>query len=341
MSAASNGRRLSATGGFDIRVVAPAWTEDLPIFASGDYLSSVATESGWLGGFTDERLRLGLPFVRGRKIAFSYAQFQTAVLDLGEAPDHGAEQAFLEAATRFLGREGVQLIVVPPTHALFDACPKGSICAPFGSYVVDLSPPEDALWGAVHPKHRNVIRKAQAEGVLIERGPDAADLCWEMLSETMGRSRMAFMGRDAFVRLVDGLGEHIELFVAKKEGALQACAAIPFSRHAAYYLYGGSAPEPSLGSSNLLHWEAMRHFKSLGVRRYDFVGARLSVEQGTKLEGIQRFKSRFGGELVKGYLFKTPLSRPAYAAYRLLRTLRDGPGGDIIDQELRSRKGPR
>jgi lipid II:glycine glycyltransferase (peptidoglycan interpeptide bridge formation enzyme) len=50
----------------------------------------------------------------------------------------------------------------------------------------------------------------------------------------------------------------------------------------------------ALGSSNLLQWEIIKKLKSLGVREYDFVGGRVEVPKGSKLEGIQRFKQRFG-----------------------------------------------
>ena len=70
-------------------------------------------------------------------------------------------------------------------------------------------------------------------------------------------------------------------------------------------MYGGSVEKPYSGSLNLLQFEAMKFLQSRGVREYDLVGARIKVEQGSKYEGIQRFKSRFGARLVQGYAFRT------------------------------------
>ena len=61
-------------------------------------------------------------------------------------------------------------------------------------------------------------------------------------------------------------------------------------------MYGGSIEKPHTGAMNLLHWECIKYFKSKGVKKYDFVGARDSVDEDSKIKGIQRFKERFGGE---------------------------------------------
>ena len=85
---------------------------------------------------------------------------------------------------------------------------------------------------------------------------------------------------------------------------------------------------------NLLHWEAIKYFKEKGIKRYDFVGARISPEKGSKLEGIQRFKSRFGPTLKRGYLWKkniNPLKTNLYNFLVLIKTL--NCKGDVVDQE--------
>ena len=86
---------------------------------------------------------------------------------------------------------------------------------------------------------------------------------------------------------------------------------------------------------NLLHWSAMKLMKERGVKYYDFVGARINPDEGSKYEGIQRFKSRFGGELKKGYLWKMPLNKFKYKLFCWLVAAKQGRNycGDVIDQE--------
>jgi len=106
---------------------------------------------------------------------------------------------------------------------------------------------------------------------------------------------------------------------------------IPFSQHSAYYAYGGSAVHPLSGATNLLQWEAIRCFRSLGVKRYDFCGVRINPEAGSKAAGLMMYKERFGGHLVHGYMWRSSLRPIRAAVYRFaVRLLR---GGDIVDQE--------
>ena len=96
-------------------------------------------------------------------------------------------------------------------------------------------------------------------------------------------------------------------------------------------MHGGSIPKPQAGSTNLLQWEAIRLFRRLGVRQYDFVGARTDPKKGSKIEGIMRFKRRFGGQLIQGYMWKYPFRPFKYYLYSLAARVRSG--GDYVDQE--------
>jgi len=82
---------------------------------------------------------------------------------------------------------------------------------------------------------------------------------------------------------------------------------------------------------NLLQWEAIRQFRNMGVNRYDFCGARIHPEKGSKQAGLAMFKERFGAQLSQGYIWKCALHPMKFAAYSLaVRVLR---GGDIVDYE--------
>jgi lipid II:glycine glycyltransferase (peptidoglycan interpeptide bridge formation enzyme) len=80
----------------------------------------------------------------------------------------------------------------------------------------------------------------------------------------------------------------------------------------------------------------MRRLRDKGVTRYDFVGARLDVEEGSKYEGIQRFKARFGADLRKGLTFRVVFSPFKYALFsfmvRVYFAVKRWPYVDPIDQ---------
>jgi len=184
-----------------------------------------------------------------------------------------------------------------------------------------------------------VIRNAEKKGIRTERGHHNKDIAYKLLKETMDRSDMGFLEKKSYDRFLSDLGNHAEIFVAYKENEPQGCAVIPYSEFCAYYLWGGSIEKPFLGSMNLLQWNLIKYFKSTGVQKYDFVGARIKPEEGSKLEGIQRFKVRFGATMRTGYLWKHVYNPLKFKLYRFASKLKNwnnrSSQGDIIDQERR------
>jgi hypothetical protein len=314
------------------RPVAIEWNPGLSIFASESFLKTLGDDYGWLGGFDeDQKLRCILPYTILRKAVFCMIRFRVQTIPVAAPLDFEEEKSFLNSAVDYFRSIGADLIIPASNNTIFRTCPNGAVAAPYGSYIIDLTQSEEDLWTNLHSKHRNVIRNAMKAGVQIRNGIEHLDTVYAMVRDTLKRSGLRFMSRAAFGRLIHGLGGGVRLFVAEHQGVVQGCAMFPFSNHSAYYVYGGSIPEPSTGAMNLLHWEAIRAFRTLGVGRYDFVGVRIDPEKGSKQEGLMRFKERFGGELVKGCMWKYSFNRFKYLAYGLAVRLRRG--GDIVDQE--------
>lgn len=61
-----------------------------------------------------------------------------------------------------------------------------------------------------------------------------------------------------------------------------------------YYLYGITLIDTNIGAGHLIHWEAIRHYKNLGYKWYDFGG----VSSIDDTNGIYRFKRGYGGNFV-------------------------------------------
>jgi lipid II:glycine glycyltransferase (peptidoglycan interpeptide bridge formation enzyme) len=258
-------------------------------------------------------------------------RFRVETIPTGGALDVKEEKAFLNNAVEYFRSTGADMIIPATTNTLFRTYPDGAIVAPYGSFIIDLAQLEETLWSNLHSKHRNVVRNAMKKGVEIRIGIEHLDTAHELIRDTLKRSKLGFMSYEEFKRFVLGLSENVKIFVADYQGAVQGCAVVPFSGYGAYYLYGGSISSPLSGAMNLLQWEAIRTFRNLGVKRYDFVGVRINPEKGSKQEGLMVFKERFGGQLVQGYMWKYSLHPLKYAVYsQAVRFLR---GGDVVDQE--------
>jgi lipid II:glycine glycyltransferase (peptidoglycan interpeptide bridge formation enzyme) len=219
--------------------------------------------------------------------------------------------------------------------ALFNYFPDDSIYCRFGSYILDLSQSEEALLSNIHSKHRNVIKKAKKDNVLISCGKENRDKCEFLINSTLSRQKVHQINQNMLNKLT--ALSNIDYWIAEYNDEIHGAAIIVWAENSAYYLYGGSIEKTHSGAMNLLHWAAIMEMKKRNVKFYDFVGARIDPEEGSKYEGIQRFKSRFGGELKQGYLWKLPLNKVKYKLYVSMQKLKNYGQfkGDIIDQERR------
>ena len=204
----------------------------------------------------------------------------------------------------------------------------------FGTYVVDLQQDVETLWKKIHSKHRNVIRRAEKNNISISFSMSHAEKVYELIKETQERSKHSFLAYEDYCNLIEALPNNIMVVTAFDGDEMQGCAIIVLDQRGAYYLYGGSVENPSLGAINHMHWELMKYLKDKGVKEYDFVGARLSDDISDKLQGIQRFKRRFGGELRRGYLWKAINKNWKYRLYKFVAKIRNRTKFvDAIDEE--------
>jgi hypothetical protein len=308
------------------------WHPGLSIYASELFLKTVGDEFGWIGGTDDSGiLRCVLPFTILRKPMFRLARFRIETIPLGTPLTMEQEKAFLNNVVEFLRSKRVNIIIPPSTNTIFRTFPDGAIAAKYGTYVVDLTQSEERLFSKLNSSHRRKVRLATKANVQIRSGNEFIDVAYQLVRDTFKRSDLDFMSLESFRKMIVGLGENVKVMVAEHEGKVQGAIVVPFSGHTAYYVYGGSIPEPAQGAMNLLHWEAMRLFRGLGVNLYDFVGVRINPEKGSKQEGLMMFKERFGGQLREGYMWKYSFNPLKFWIYNM--AMRYRRGGDIVDQE--------
>lgn len=227
------------------------------------------------------------------------------------------------------------------TWGIFTSFPNGANYCSFGSYVLNLenSTVEDVL-KEIHPKNRNVIKNAINKGVQVVCGEQYIPEFYNLYFDTMTRNNLNVEPLSYFIKLNE---TEVECYCALSYyndtpvGALF----IPITKNGAFYLYGASSnANPVNGAVNYLHLHTIEYLISMHVRVYDFVGARVSPDSGSKHEGIQRFKERFGANLKIGYLWKIDLKKNKCQVFDFLLKLKFklkgiNYAGDIIDQEQR------
>jgi hypothetical protein len=320
------------------------WDSSLSIFSSEPFLRSVSPQYGWVGGLDNSgTLKCVLPYCLINKSIFRLIRFPVATIAIDGQLTIEEEHQFLNNAVKYFRGIGPDLIIPATFSTIFRTYPDGAATAPYGSCILSLDQSEESLWANLHQKHRNVIRSAGKKGVLVKSGMEHLETAYRLTTESFRRSAAGMIGKvrlgsrmdfGHFRREVDAFGSNVKVFVAEYEGIVQSAAVIPFSMYSAYYMHGGSIHNPVTGASNLLHWAAIREFCSLGVSRYDFFGVRANPHAGSKLEGIRKFKERFGGKVEIGYMWKMPFHRAKALLYEVATLIRSG--GDVVHQERRT-----
>lgn len=232
------------------------------------------------------------------------------------------EKDFLNVVMMELKKQGIQWVVVANT-ARFQTYPFGCYVVPCGNHIVDLTLSKEELWAKVNSKHRNSIRRGEKAGIEIISGGIELVKDFALLANmTYSRSGKSDAGESYYQKLMKNLDNNAIIMLARKDKELQSAGMFYYNNEIAYYLHGASIVRPEPGATNFLLWEAMLHFKNIGVKSFSFVGYHYDPEPGSKLDGIQRFKERFGGELEKSYNFRCEFNKFAYKMFSCMMQLK-------------------
>lgn len=287
---------------------------NLPILASENYLKNKSDKYGWI--YNDDFI---LPYFLDRRLIFTRMVFSYGLIAKKENLTLDNEKHFLDEMVDFLKNEKLcDFVYKAQSNVIFNVCPKDSDCVPWGSYEVDIFLNDEGLLKSFHGKHRNVIKKAMNDGVKINISSDI-ELIQKMIADTMTRQNVIhFPSLEYLNKLQSSISENLLFLTAVKDEKLEGVGIFIYDNEKAYYMYGGSSQNPYTGSMNLLHFEAMKFFREKGVKKYDFVGARINFEKGSKYEGLDRFKNRFGGKLIQGYSFRIIINSFKYKMFNIL-----------------------
>jgi len=230
------------------------------------------------------------------------------------------EECFLQQFVLFCKQKKLCDFIIPPLHySLFNSVPVNSYFSELGIIAIDLERSEEQIFKSFSNNYRNEIRKAIAEKVIVEFDQSYFASFYKLYKSTHQKQGIYFDSETELKNMVDCLGERsCFIAVAKNENGIYGAALILFNANEAYYFQSGAVDNcPYPGANKLLQLEIMRHLKNLGIKRYIMGGYRLGEIAGTKYEGIQKFKMRFGAEIEQGFHFYTKISW-RYSIYKTL-----------------------
>jgi len=188
----------------------------------------------------------------------------------------------------------------------------GADIQPPDTVLVDLTPPLDDILAAMKPKCRYNIGLAQKRGVVV-RGHDSTidsniEVFYRLLAETAQRDGIAVHSIGYYKALFDEsykeksrtMPVQLRLYTARHENDDLAAIVTLFRGAQATYLYGASSNHKrNLMAPYALQWKAMQDAKASGCAVYDLFGIPPDESPDHPMAGLYRFKTGFGGRIVR------------------------------------------
>lgn len=209
-----------------------------------------------------------------------------------------------------------------------------AILQPLAVFRIDVGgKSEEELLASFHSKARYSVRSAlKGNAVCRIGGADELPAFQRLLVETAGRDGFTPRPLAYFERMFQVLPEEMcKLFVVELDGEIIAGSVLIRYGDKTWHLYGASDDAHNKALPNfLMQWAMMRWTINQGLHIYDMRGVAGEGDKTKPLEGLMRFKKRFGGELIPfvgrlDLVYRPAIKRAIDTARAAKRRLRGQP----------------
>lgn len=194
---------------------------------------------------------------------------------------------------------------------------------PLGQTIAMEMPDEETIWANITSKNRNVIRKAQKNGVTIHQGssPELYETFREIYNATMDKDHASdyyYFAPEFYASIQQDLPDNACLFYAQTEdGVIIAASVMLWANGQMHYHLSGSRREyQHLAPTNLLLYEAARWGCAHGCKTLHLGGG-----VGSGEDSLFKFKKAFfRGEGHRFHIGKKIFDQARYDELVALRT---------------------
>lgn len=158
---------------------------------------------------------------------------------------------------------------------------------------IDLDSP-DIIWENIHSKNRNMIRKAEKNGIVIhhDKGLELLDCFIDIYNATMDKDRADkyyYFPKQFYESIHKDLYDNYEIFYATYNGKIIAMSIMIFANGMMnYHLSGSDAEYRNLAPSNLLLYKAALWGYEQGFKTFHLGGG-----VGSGEDNLYKFKASF------------------------------------------------
>ncbi len=159
----------------------------------------------------------------------------------------------------------------------------------------------DELFSHFPYKTRYAIKSAIKSGIVIKKvGKEKLNEFYSLLLETSKRDHFTVRPISYFEKMMDNLGQHLNLYIAYYESIPISSAILISYGNRSLHLYGASSNLHRDKMPNyLMQWEMMNYAIENNIQIYDFGGIAAVQDQSNPLYGLFMFKRKFRGEVVE------------------------------------------
>lgn len=169
--------------------------------------------------------------------------------------------------------------------------------------IIDLTQEEDKLLANMRRQTRYDVRRADKQGIAVEKGTDEKIFkeFHKVQADTARRQNFIPPKLETLLAEKQAFGENISIYTAKtSEGKPIAYGLIIKDGKEADYYEAASTPlNHKLPGAHALLWQAMRDLKAEGYKRFNLWGIAPTGQPNHRYAGVTTFKTGFGGEIVE------------------------------------------
>jgi peptidoglycan pentaglycine glycine transferase (the first glycine) len=167
---------------------------------------------------------------------------------------------------------------------------------PEATWKLDISGTEEEIMKGMRKTTRNLVRRAERDGVIITQSDESKDLdtFYDIHMETVHRHHFVPFTEDFLRSQIEAFkwDDQIKIFLGYHEGKAISGGIFVFYGTKAYYHHGASLAS-KVPASYLVLWEAIREAKKRGCTTFNFWGFVDNPKH--PWFGTTRFKQGFGG----------------------------------------------
>lgn len=194
-------------------------------------------------------------------------------------------------------------------------------------WCLDIKPSEEELLRGMRKTTRNLVRRAEKDGVKIKISRDKKDLSKfeTVYNETADRENFVGFSKKYLETEFETLRQDGKAFLVFAEYGLDviSTALIVVCGNTGFYHQGASTRKwAKVPGAYLLQWEIIKHLKQLGLERYNFWGIAPNNDPKHPWAGLSLFKQGFGG-YCENYLHAQDLPlKPQYFITYIVELIR-------------------